>query len=572
MTEKINLPSQIRYEIGRERPIEYEGEHPHPLVIDFGTTKSILAYGDDGNYEFVKDRKGKICVPSTVRVYDDGVYEVGVSHFADNTFTYSKRDFLRQGVDTANSEEKLLPDHTAYLIIRSLIRNFEEATRLKARSCILSIPCDYNVLDVSRIVACAQATGIRVVRVLPEPTAAALNLLEEFGTQSDHGKGERCFVVVDMGGGTLDIAFARLNFATFSMSEGEMRQFDSGTIGGAEIQMLATAGEAKLGGIDFNSELRSHILKKIDREYEIDESEFSGNLYNELEREVERAKLELSVQKKTKIFLTDVVDKNGQVIDIELEIDRKLYEKLANDLIEKFKRCVESCVEHGILWDDTSDDTTNELINRHKKFDLSFDTKHVDTVLIAGQSGKIPIFKKHAATRFPNATLVDEYSDIAVARGMAIWQYMTTTPTYIDDIAHSYIGFSGLRREENWLKICRDDTQVQVVYPTDRIPLYIKKNVTWPADKKSEFAVTTNTVGKDPQNICKVIIDPELFNGNAGFIEVSIDRMSTVVVGVCDHSGNGVWWQINNFFRIPTGFFADAEIKNNEFIRKVSPL
>ncbi|MET4449360.1 molecular chaperone DnaK (HSP70) [Bradyrhizobium sp. GM2.2] len=578
--EKLDLPPSVGRETGRSHKLSYYQDYEQPIVIDFGTTKSILAYGTPSGYSFAKDSRGRVCVPSTVKFLDNGNYEIGADPFSGVNSRYSKRRLLTQVFGDTKDEMGLNAEHYAMLVIGSLVRNFEDEVKKKARRCVLTIPTDYNIVDISRIVNCVQAAGIRVERIVPEPTAAAFNVLPTLREALRANRSsDRWVVVVDMGGGTLDVALVFARAEVFGDHPDRLSDFHElddhdavdddldWPIGNLTFSILASSGDARLGGIDFNALLKDYFVRKLKDVHKSGET-IVFYLEHELEAEIERAKIALSVDKLASIHLQDVAFSDGASKQISLKLKRKEFDDLSLALFVRYGKCIDDCISFGSYHDDISlhEDASLDAEDDASDPEKTYRTR-VDSVIVAGQSGQIHRFKADLRKKFPRACLIDEHSDTAVARGLAEWLY-TGVELEIDDIAHTYIGVAGVVSEGNRL-IVTDQVENEhpaldpytLIYPTDRIPAHVEKMISWPAAARvATVTITTNTIGKPATPVCRIPIENELFMGGEGFLRVSVDEMLTVVVEIRDLKENRRCWQINNFFRMPSGYIPVGNI------------
>ncbi|NWJ27154.1 Hsp70 family protein [Rhizobium sp. RM] len=555
LSDRLYLPPWVGREVKLRQEETFLPDFPLPVVIDFGTTKSILAYGTASGYEFIRDGSGKICMPSTVRFFGDGNYEVGVDHFSGVTSRYAKRRLLSRVFEDAADDKGLRPDQYAMLVIRSLIDTFQHTTGTKARRCVLSIPTDYNILDVSRIVDCVQATGVRVERIIPEPTAAAFNVLSSFQTgqrASEVSYSDKHVLVVDMGGGTLDVAvvYAKVEDIEWELEDDALSidlNSEDALTRRIEFKVLASSGDAKLGGIDFDLALKDFVVgliksRRLGVSPVISYSELS------LEREVERAKVALSTTEAFTISLEDVEFAGGVVKPLHIEVTRKDLNDLTINLFKRYVKCVEDCISFAREHDDIIGETNEEA----EKTDVAY-KRNFSSIMLAGQSGRVDKIRRYLTRTIPDAVLNDYYCETAVARGMAEITY-SRLHIEVDDIAHSYVGVSGLRRTENAFIVDGSSQNHSLIYPTDNIPASRTINLHWPDKRFREITITTHTIGKTPISVCKISLDDSALLGTNGLMRISMDEMFTVVVELRTARDNCAFWQINNFFRIPVGY------------------
>jgi molecular chaperone DnaK (HSP70) len=332
------------------------------------------------------------------------------------------------------------------------------------------------------------------------------------------------------------------------------------------FSILASSGDARLGGIDFNSLLKDHFVRKISEVRVSSEKVVAYSEY-ELEAEIERAKIALSVDKIGNIHLQDVTFSSGASKPLSLKLSRKEFNNISLGLFARYGKCIDDCISFGSFYDDVSvhDDTLLDAEDDASDPEKEYRGR-VNSVIVAGQSGQIHRFKADLREKFPKASLVDEHSDRAVAKGLAEWLYMGVEPE-IEDIAHTYIGVSGVTLQGN-RPVVMDHGENKnhaldayaLIYPTDRIPRHVEKMISW--SRGGTVTITTNTIGKPATPVCNIPIDAEVFLGGDGFLRVSVDEMLTVVVELRDLQGNRRCWQINNFFRIPSGYVPVGNIGN----------
>lgn len=588
LESRLDLPPFVRGEIRSDQNVGISGDYDGSILIDYGTTKSVVSYYEDGQLKFARDQFGNVCVPSTIKFEQNGFYRVGVDHFSAVTSKYSKRRLIDSSAISGESNEELSPEQNAMLIIRSLKRNFERASRKNARACVLSVPADYNIAEISKIVRATQAAGLRVNRIVPEPTAAAMNILRRF--ESDVSRADSAAIVVDLGGGTLDVAFvtARVDFdaedeadQAIADSWGWDDDTDCGIAAkpprpsdGSEVSsktrigscqpsvvrkldfvVLASSGDARLGGIDFNEIIKKIALSKIEQNFGLHSAVIDQRQRDRIDREVERAKIDLAANLRTRVHLVDVEFADGTIGTATVEVTRREVEKASVELFKRFSSCVEHCIEHGAISSAFSDVDAKQAKSDDEREPQA---RLVDSVIVAGQAGLWPPIISHLRNTFPFAEIIEKDADTAVARGLARWIYSPRVSLSITDIAHTYIGLSSVLSYENRLIVQSGAGNFQLIYPTSIVPNSYHRGIDW--SRLPELHVTSHTVGKTPQEVCIIPIPPDVLRGTEGFIFVHLDSMLTAVIELRDMFGNRVCWQINNFFRFPNGFSSAEQL------------
>ena len=226
--------------------------HQHRLAvgIDLGTTNSLVATVKSGETVVLADHEGRKLLPSIVRYLPEGDVEVGydaarsVTHDAENTIVSVKRFVGRSRADLKHltnlpyrftDEDAMLrietvagtksPVEVSAEILKSLKDRAEEALGGELVGAVITVPAYFDDSQRQATKDAARLAGLNVLRLLNEPTAAAL----AYGL--DEGA-EGLYVIYDLGGGTFDVSVLRLNKGVF--------------------EVLATGGDSALGGDDFD--------------------------------------------------------------------------------------------------------------------------------------------------------------------------------------------------------------------------------------------------------------------------------------------------------------------------------
>lgn len=353
---------------------------PAPAVgIDLGTTNSVVATARNGVSEVLRDPQGAALVPSVV-AYGAGAPVVGAAALdrgAGETVSSIKRLMGRGAEDIAalagSLPYRVLPgDGMARLeaggraltpveisadILRALRARAETALGEEVTEAVVTVPAYFD--DAARTATrdAARLAGLEALRLVNEPTAAAL----AYGLDK---AAEGLYAVFDLGGGTFDVSVLRLEKGVF--------------------QVLATGGDAALGGDDFDRALAAHLLAARGvAEGALDEAEVKSILLS-----ARRAKEALSVGERATVALPD----GGAA-----EIDRATFESLIAPLVERAIGICASVLEDA---------------------DLSRDA--LEGVVLVGGATRVPLVAARVAALFGRAPLVDIDPDEVVARGAAL--------------------------------------------------------------------------------------------------------------------------------------------------------
>jgi heat shock protein 5 len=236
------------------------------------------------------------------------------------------------------------------------------------KNAVVTVPAYFNDAQRAATKDAGTIAGLNVLRVVNEPTAAAL----AYGLDKVADKKERQVLVYDLGGGTFDVSILTIEEGVF------------------EVQ--STAGDTHLGGEDFDQRVISHFTKKYNKENDVDITKDQKTM-GKLKREVEKAKRTLSSQKTTKIEIESFF--KGK--DFSETLTRAKFEELNNDLFKKTLKPVEQVLKDAKL----------------KKTDI-------DDIVLVGGSTRIPKVQAMLEEFFGKKARKDVNPDEAVAFGAAV--------------------------------------------------------------------------------------------------------------------------------------------------------
>lgn len=274
-------------------------------------------------------------------------------------------------VETLGNQTLVSPEEIGASILKELKRTAEKNISRSVNQAVMSVPAEFDMAQRNVTIKAAALAGIKVVRLINEPTAAAM----AYGLHKKGGVSN--VMVVDLGGGTLDVSLLNIQ--------------------GGMFVTMAMAGNNRLGGQDFNIRLMSYLLAVIN-------SRFGEELINakdiqRLRQEVESTKINLTSEEEVVVRLPLPSLNQGKKLAIfEEKISRLTFEKLNEDLFQKVLEPVERVL---------------------KEVDLP--KEEVDEVVLVGGSTRIPRVRELIAKYFngkkPNVSIDPE---LAVATGVAI--------------------------------------------------------------------------------------------------------------------------------------------------------
>ena len=284
------------------------------IGIDLGTTNSLIAHLNADRPEIIPNRRGERLTPSAVFLPDDGGVIVGqaarerVEQFPDQTVVSIKR---RMGTDhrrTINGRP-YSPEEISAMILSSLKADAEAALLQSISQAVITVPANFNSTERQATKSAGEIAGLEVIRVLNEPTAAAL----AYGQVNALSQ---VVVVFDLGGGTFDISVV--------LCEGNV------------YEVLFSCGDNRLGGDDFNMRILSHLVDEARRKYGLDLSQDKEALRT-LRREAIAAKHALSTQESTRISVPDIGVSGGQRVSLDVALDRPLFKTLVDPLLVRLR-------------------------------------------------------------------------------------------------------------------------------------------------------------------------------------------------------------------------------------------
>ena len=343
--------------------------------IDFGTTNSSVAYLTPRGPEIVVNERGERMTPSVVCFRSPREALVGELARSggllrpDQTIARVKRRMGNPAPYKIFGRE-LSPAGVGGLVFAKLRRYAEDFLRETVTQAVVTVPAYFDDAQRHDVLEAAARGGIHVVRLLNEPTAAALAYRP---AQVEEGT----FIVLDLGGGTFDIT-------VLHSSKGLH-------------QVRATGGSTELGGADFDDLLGEWVLEEVRRSRGVDLGADPVARASVM-RGVERVKIDLSSVEESMLLLPYIASGPGGPIHVQTEISRKTFERLAEGLFVKIRDLVRKVLE-----------------------DARLAPEAIDGVIFAGGSSRMPRFRREMGDLFPRASVRGELNpDEVVALGAAV--------------------------------------------------------------------------------------------------------------------------------------------------------
>ena len=281
------------------------------IGIDLGTTNSCVAVMEGGKPTVVTNTEGARTTPSVVafakngeRLVGDAAKRQAVTN-SDKTISSIKR---HMGTDfkVAIDDKKYSPQEISAMILQKLKADAENYLGEKVNEAVITVPAYFNDAQRQATKDAGKIAGLEVKRIINEPTAAAL----AYGLDNEN---EQKIMVYDLGGGTFDVSVIE--------------------IGDGVIEVLATAGNNRLGGDDFDERVTRYMIDEFKKQEGIDLSTDKMALQR-LKEAAEKAKKELSSATTTNINLPFITANQDGPKHFDMNLTRAKFEELIHDLIE----------------------------------------------------------------------------------------------------------------------------------------------------------------------------------------------------------------------------------------------
>ncbi|NYE18390.1 molecular chaperone DnaK [Microbacterium immunditiarum] len=300
--------------------------------IDLGTTNSVVSVLEGGEPKVIANAEGFRTTPSVVAFTKDGEVLVGETAKrqavtnVDRTITSVKRhmgtDWKTQPIDG----KSYTPQEISARILQKLKRDAEQYLGDAVTDAVITVPAYFNDAERQATKEAGEIAGLNVLRIINEPTAAAL----AYGL--DKGKEDELILVFDLGGGTFDVSLLEV---------GKDDDFST-------IQVRATAGDNRLGGDDWDQRLVDYLMKQFKDTTGVDVSSDKIALQR-LKEAAEQAKKELSSSTSTSINLPYLSLTESGPVSLSETITRAKFEDLTKDLLDRTKKPFEDVIrEAGI--------------------------------------------------------------------------------------------------------------------------------------------------------------------------------------------------------------------------------
>ena len=284
------------------------------IGIDLGTTNSCVAVMEGKEATVIPNSEGSRTTPSVVAFSKDGERLVGniakrqaVANHA-RTVSSIKREM---GTDykVKIDDKKYTPQEISAMILSKLKADAEAYLGQKVTQAVITVPAYFSDSQRQATKDAGKIAGLEVLRIINEPTAAAL----AYGLDKEENKNQK-ILIYDLGGGTFDVSILE--------------------IGDGVFEVLATNGNTRLGGDDFDQRIMDYVVDQFKKDNGIDLSKDPAAMQR-IKEAAEKAKIELSGVTKTSISLPFITaDQNGPK-HIDMELTKAKFNEMTADLVEK---------------------------------------------------------------------------------------------------------------------------------------------------------------------------------------------------------------------------------------------
>jgi molecular chaperone DnaK len=367
------------------------------IGIDLGTTNSCVSVMEGSEPVVIPNAEGKRTTPSVIAFVEDGEIKVGdpakrqavtnpektiasVKRFMGNKFSESSGDVKTVAYKVVKGDNDTprvdidgrlySPQELSAMVLQKMKKTAEDYLGQTVTEAVVTVPAYFNDSQRQATKEAGEISGLKVQRIINEPTAAAL----AYGM--DKGGKDKKIAVYDLGGGTFDISILELGDGVF--------------------EVLSTNGDTHLGGDDFDQVIIDFLAEEFKKNEQIDLREDSMALQR-LKEAAEKAKIELSSSAQTEINLPYVTATSSGPKHLVTTLTRAKFEQLSDTLVKRSMEPVKKALK-----------------------DASLTKKDIDEVILVGGSTRIPIIQKEVEALFGKKPSKGVNPDEVVAVGAAI--------------------------------------------------------------------------------------------------------------------------------------------------------
>jgi molecular chaperone DnaK len=403
-----------------------------PIIgIDLGTTNSEVALVRDGQAQIIPVDGSKL-LPSVVGLADDGALLVG--HSARNQYAVHPERTIKSIKRRMGQDEKVemgaqsyTPQEISALILKRLKQAAEDHLGETVNRAVITVPAYFSDAQRQATRDAGRLASLEVVRIINEPTAAAL------AYEADH-PGQRHILVYDLGGGTFDVSVVRVERDV--------------------VEVLASHGNNQLGGDDFDARIVTHLVESLKGEKGVDPTDDRAAMAR-ITRAAEAGKIALSDAPYARVEEEYLLEHGGKPVHLSVELERAEYEAMIEPFIAETLEAVHIALDGAGL-------TVSD----------------VDEILLVGGATRTPMIQRRLEEDLGLQPRSEVDPDLCVAAGAAIQAAVIAgdkVSSVLVDITPYTFGTSALSELNG------------EIYPYTFVPL-IRKNTPVPVTKSEAFA------------------------------------------------------------------------------------
>ncbi|NTI46615.1 molecular chaperone HscC [Agrobacterium rhizogenes] len=334
------------------------------IGIDLGTSNSLAAVWSETGAELIVNALGETLTPSAVSMADDGTVLVGRAA-VDRLITHPDRSvasfkrWMGSAKNTELADKSWRPEELSALVLKSLKDDVESALGTEITEAVISVPAYFNDPQRKATLDAARLAGLRVERLINEPTAAAL----AHGLETGDGR----FLILDLGGGTFDVSL--------------LHKYEN------VMEIRASAGDSSLGGNDF----RDVIVQILLNRHGSADAKLESSDRARILREAEALKFKL-----TDASVADYEFPLGQIV-CQGELTRAGFEEASASLVKRMRIPIESAIR-----------------------DARIDVAKIDQIVLVGGATRMPLIRNLVTKLFGRFPLLHPRPDHAIALGAAV--------------------------------------------------------------------------------------------------------------------------------------------------------
>ncbi|WP_300372699.1 Hsp70 family protein [Methyloprofundus sp.] len=451
------------------------------IGIDLGTTNSEVAVVENGQVIVIADGEKKM-LPSFVGVDDNGQIIIGETArnqylvYPERTIKSIKR-LMGQDTQIELAGQDYTPQEISAIILKRLKGLAENYLGQSVSKAVITVPAYFSDAQRQATREAGEIAGLEVVRMINEPTAAAL-AYDARQAESRH------VLVYDLGGGTFDVSVVNI---------------ESGV-----VEVLSSHGDNQLGGDDFDQQIVLYLLEHIQDTYQVDVRQHSKAMAR-ITRAAEQAKLLLSEAPYAQIEEEYLLEHEGVAIHLSHELSRMAYEEMIDDYINATLDAVHIALKGAM-----------------------FTTSDIDEIILVGGSTRTPCIRERLLNEFGFEPHSEVDADLCVTMGAAIQAAMIAgqeVNTVLVDVTPYTYGTSAIGSLDG------------APYPFMFVPI-IHKNTVLPNRKSDAFATSydgqdaveiTVYQGEDPDALNNVKIGEFRVEG---LLDVASGNVITLTLGL----------------------------------------